>query len=230
MAEDILTTSMNALKKAIEDSITTMVRDTVVLIPKLIAATIIFIIGYGIAVVLSKLVHKILYWIKLDVILKEHKVEDALAGIDICKLLARLVKWYVALIFLREAVAIMALGTISDFINKLLTYFPVFIGASLITIIAAIIGELVKDRIMEIEEFPFQKFFAISSKIVIVFLGVMVALSTMGFDTTIINQTFNTILQGVIYGVALAVGISFGLGGQEDAKEIIKKVRSKLHI
>lgn len=66
-----------------------------------------------------------------------------------------------------------------------------------------------------------------ATKVIVVFLAIIMGLGTMGFDTVIIASSFIAILQGLVYGIALAFGLAFGLGGQDDAKDIIKIVRKK---
>jgi hypothetical protein len=57
----------------------------------------------------------------------------------------------------------------------------------------------------------------------------IVGLSTIGFNTQILKDTFLTILQAFAYGVALAIGIAFGLGGQQEAKGLLEDVRKKIN-
>jgi len=216
---------------AIKNSVEKIILDTVVFLPRLLAAILIFVAGWIIASVLSWIVEKILLYIGMEKFLKRHKLEDSLGKVKLSNVLVKLSKYYVMLIFLQAAVSILNLGTITEFISAVLLYTPVFIGALLVVVAAAVLGELLKEKIREIE--PKSKtlaWLADATKVIVVFLAIIMGLSTMGFDTVIIASSFIAILQGLVYGIALAFALAFGLGGQDDAKDIIKIVRKKTNL
>jgi hypothetical protein len=213
---------------ALHNSIMKIALDAVAFIPKLLIAILLFVAGWILASVFSWIVEKIFLYIGLEKFLKRHRLEDSLGKVKLSKLLVKLSKYYIMLVFLQASVAMLNLGTITDFISSVLLYAPIFIGALLVVVAAALLGELLKEKIIEIE--PNSKtvrWLADAMKAIVVFLGIMVGLTTMGFDTTIITSSFLAILQGIMYGIALAFGLAFGLGGQDDAKDLLKKVRKK---
>lgn len=216
------------LDVALSNSVKKMAIDLVVAIPRFLLAIIIFVVGWALASVVSWIVERVLEYIKLEKFLKSHKLEDSLGKVKFSNVLVKLTKYYIMLIFLQAAVAMLDLGTITQFLSSVLMYTPVFIGALLLVVVSAVLGELVKEKIIEIEEkSKTVRWLASAMKAVIVFLGIMVGLSTMGFDTAIVTTSFVQLLQGIIYGIALAFGLAFGLGGQEDAKDIIRSLRKK---
>ena len=105
-----------------------------------------------------------------------------------------------------------------------------FSGTSSIPV-PLLLGELAKEKIVALEpKSRLTNYVAKITKLAIVLLGLIVGLSTMGFDVSIVTLTFITLVQGLIYGIALALGIAFGLGGQETAKDLLKKGREKFNI
>ena len=216
---------------ALKASVQLIAIDLVTFIPKLLVAILIFVAGWVIASVFSWVVEKVLHYIELEKFLKTHKLEDSLGRVKISNLLVKLSKYYILLIFLQAAIALLNLGTITNFINSVLLYVPVVIGALLLVATAAVLGELLREKIIEIEEkSKTVRWLADVTKAIIVFMGIMVGLTTMGFNTEIVTKSFLEILQGAVYGIALAFGIAFGLGGQDDAKDIVKKVRKQTGI
>ncbi|MFH1750507.1 MAG: hypothetical protein ABH863_02415 [Candidatus Micrarchaeota archaeon] len=198
-------------------------------IPNLIVAAIIFVVGYLIAVVLSNILKKALVAVKFEKVLEEHGVEDALGSIKASPLFVKIFKYYVILIFLQAAVAKLDLGTMTQFINMVLLYAPAFIGAAIILVVAALIGELIKEKIKEVDaKSRHINMIARFSKFVVVFFGLVMGLSAVGFDTSILKDSFVAVLQAIAYGVALAIGIAFGLGGQDEAKSLLTDFRKKV--
>lgn len=206
-----------------------LVTSTTEVLPGLIAAIIVFIIGWILAVIISRVFGGILKAIKLEKFLKEHKVEDALGSVMISDVLVKILKYYIILIFLQAAALLVTLGTVSAFLTAVLVYAPVLIAAVLVVLAAVILGEYVKEVILDLKsKSPMVQLVARVTKWVIVYVGVTMALATAGFDTTLISNIFLIILQAMVYGIALAVGIAFGLGGQKDAQDLVVKSRKML--
>jgi hypothetical protein len=53
----------------------------------------------------------------------------------------------------------------------------------------------------------------------------LLQLDIAGLPVQVLIQTF---VQGIGYGIALAVAIAFGLEGKDQAAEILRELRSKL--
>lgn len=218
-----------ALEVAVTNSIQKIVTDCLNVIPGLIAAIIIFAVGWIIAVALARIVELILKLIRFEELLEQHKVEEAMGKVKVSNVLVKLSKYYVLLIFLQAAVSLLQLGTISKFLSDVLIYAPVLIGAALLVVVGALLGELIKEKIVEIEPKSTKMgLLGKWSKYLIVFIAVLAALEMAQFKVGVIIQTYTIILQGIVFGVALAFAIAFGLGAQEDAKAIVKDLKGKL--
>jgi hypothetical protein len=201
------------------------------LLPGLIAAILVFALGWVVSIIVSRIFAGILKMIKLEGYLKELKVEDALGDVKISDVLAKIVKYYVLLIFVQEAVSLVSLGTITNYLALVLFYVPTLIGAFLIVLAAVLLGEYLKETIVDLnKKSPMVKLGARAAKLVVIYIGVTMGLATAGFNTTLITGIFLTVIQAAAFGLALALGIAFGLGGQEDAKDVIKSGRKNLNL
>jgi hypothetical protein len=200
------------------------------LLPGLIAAVLVFVLGWVVSFIVSRIFAGILRAARLEEFLKRHKVEDALGTVKISDVLTKIVKYYVLLIFVQAAVSFVALGTITGYLAMVLLYVPVLIGAIMIVLVSIIFGEYLKEAVLELSKSPLVKLSARAVKLVVVYVGITMGLATAGFDTTLITGIFVTVLWAGAFGIALALGIAFGLGGQEDAKEIIKSGRKNLKL
>ena len=205
--------------------------DAAALLPGLIAAIIVFVLGWVVAFIVSRIFAGILKAIKLEDFLKQHKVDDALGTVKISDVLVKIVKYYVLLIFFQAAVSLVSLGTISAYLSVVLFYAPVLIGALLVVLIAVIFGEYLKEAVIDLDKKSSTvKFAARAVKLVVIYVGLTMGLATAGFNTSLITGIFLTIIQAAAFGIALALGIAFGLGGQEDAKDVIKSTRKNLKV
>mgnify|MGYP001309567890 CR=1 FL=1 len=227
MALEVPTTA-EALSSALMQGFQDAVASLIAFVPSLIFAVILFLIGWGIAVVAARIVKNFLKFVSLEKFLKERRLSDALGEVTLSNVLEKLTKYYILLVFLQASVAMLSLGTISVFLNGVLAFAPLLIGAALLLVVAAIVGELFKVRIIEMGKAAYLELVGSGVKFVIVFLGLVAALQTVGFDVSIFEQTFLTLLNGLVIGIALAFAIAFGLGGQNEAKDMIKTMRSKL--
>ena len=229
---DLVTTFSGTLIQALNDSAKVIFQNFVMLIPNLVAAVILFLIGWAIAIFLSRVFEELLRFIKLEKFLAQHKVGDALGKLRISTALTKIVKYYLLLIFVQASVfLIQGLGTISNFLNTVVLWASVFVGAALLLVIAAILGELVRQKILAIEGKSKVIIWAANiGKAIVLFFGVVMAITTLGINAQILIDSFITILQGLVWGISLAFAIAFGLGGQEDAKGIIKDSRKHFKV
>ena len=221
---DLLTNALNVAATNIATSAATI-------LPGLIAAIVVFILGWIVAVVISRIFASFLKMVKLEEYLKENKIDDALGSVKISNVLVKILKYYILLWVISQALSLVDLGTMSLFLNSLLLYAPALIGALLLILVAAILGEYVKQVIVELgEKSSMVNFTARATKLLIIYIGATMALTTAGFDTSLISSIFLISLQALVYGVALAVGIAFGLGGQKDASDLVARWRKNLKV
>lgn len=220
-----------ALTSAFNTAIETNAANAVDIFLGLLAAIIILIVGWIVAVIISRLFGSLLKAVRLEDFLKEHKVEDALGSVKISNVLVKILKYYIILIFLQAAVSLIELGTLSDFLDEVLLYAPVLVGAALVALVAVILGEYVKEVIIELSsKSGMVRFAARAMKLLIIYIGVTMALSTAGFKTELLNGIFMVLLGAIAFGMALAIGIAFGLGAQKDAADLVGKWRKHLRV
>src|SRR3989344_4904826 len=116
--------------------------------PRLIGAIIVFVIGWGIALALGKVVSQIIRSLKIDQALKSIGVEEPIerAGIklDVGAFIGGLVKWFFIIVFLAATVEVLGLTQVTDFLkDDVLSYLPHVFVAALILVVAALIADAV---------------------------------------------------------------------------------------
>lgn len=200
-------------------------------IPALIGALIIFIIGWFISVWIGKLVAGILKKIRIDRIFESPKwqqaFEEAGLKVGVSEFLGSLIKWILIIVFLLIAVQILGLHEFALFLEKIVNWLPNLIIAAAIFVVAVIIADYAEKLIKAIVgkmEVGYTKFLGISVKVAIWVLAIIAIFSQLGVAADII-QILTT---GVIALIVITLGLAFGLGGKDLAKEILDNLKRKI--
>lgn len=200
------------------------------LVPSLIGAIIVFIIGLFIAEALGRLVARLLKKIYLDKAVEATGLKSILGKIgfkiETSKALGLLVSWFLYAVVLVAAADILGLRQISDFLNAIVWYIPNVIIALVILIVGLIIGNFVKTLVKETSlaaNIPSAEFLADVARWAILIFTFMAALIQLGVAKELIQILFT----GLVLMFSLAGGIAFGLGGKDKAKDILDKLSKK---
>lgn len=200
------------------------------LIPKLLAAIIIFIIGWAFGVILGSVVAQIIRAIKIDQLLRGVGLETVLvkAGfkLDTGAFIGALVKWFIIIVFLVASVDILGLSQVNDFLISVLVYLPNIFVAAIILILAALIADAVQKVVVgsaKAASVPSAQFMGGVAKWAIWIFAIFAAL-----DKLLISDLFGVLFQAIIYALALAAALAFGLGGRDAAGRYIETLRKDI--
>lgn len=200
-------------------------------LPSLIGALVVFIIGLIVAAVLDRIVERLVYYLKLDALLRKLGLEQVLnranMKLNSGHFLGKLVYWFFFVAFLLAASDILGFFTLSNFLRDVLNYVPNVLVAVLILLAALILANflrgLVRASVMSANLHNAKALGAIAWWVVIIF-GFLTALVQLGVAVSIIN----TLITGLIAMLALAGGLAFGLGGKDYASQMLQAVKDEL--
>ena len=195
---------------------------------KLLLAVIIFLVGWFIGNLLGKFVAQILHSFKVDNALRGAKVDQFLkrAGLnlDTGAFLGDLVEWFVVVVFLIASFEVLGLSQVNTFLQRVvLEYLPQVIVATLIILVAAVIAEAMQKVVSGAASAGGMKsanFAGTVARWSIWIFGILTALFQLGVAAPFIQTLFT----GVVVAISIALGLSFGLGGQEAASRFIARV------
>lgn len=200
-------------------------------VPNLLAAIIIFVLGWVAASVIEKLVCQLFKVLKIDSALKSAGVEDALqrGGIrlDSGIFFGALVKWFIVVVFLMASLDVVGLTQVNDFLRQVVQYLPQVIVAALILLVAAIVANVAGKVVTSSAKtagISSAGFLGGISRWAIWVFAIMTALVQLG----IAGQLMLTLLQGLVYMLAIAGGLAFGLGGKDTAARYIERLREEI--
>lgn len=197
------------------------------LIPGLIAALALAIVGWFISSLLGKGIEKIFVKLNVDKKMEKSGLTDKLGHLEISHITGEFVKWYLFIIFLADAFQLINLGTLSLMITSFLSWLPNMLLGLVLMVLGLLFADFVAVK-MEKTKIKSIRIIADILKIVIVFFVAIIALKQMGLYVTIAETTFLVLISGVSLALALAIGIGFGLALKDEAKDVIRGLKKKL--
>ncbi len=220
------------LVDAVRNSLTNLWAQVLGFLPALIGALVIFIIGLIVASILDRIVERIIYYLKIDTLLKRLGVDAyfqrANLKLNVGVFIGRLVYWFMIIAFLLAASDMLGFSAFSGFLHDVLGYIPsVLIGVLILlaTLVAAnFLKRLVLVSVSGAHLNHAKGLGALTWWIVFIF-GFMTALVQIGVAVGIIN----TLITGFIAMLALAGGLSFGLGGRDRAGKFLDHLSEELN-
>lgn len=202
------------------------------LLPNLIGAIVVLIIGLIVASGLERLVERIVYYLKVDHLLRQVGLESFLqrgsVKLNAGHFLGQLVYWFFLLVFILTASDILGFNALSAFIQNVLNYIPNVIVAALILLVAFVganfVRGLIRASVMGARLHAARTLGMIAWWGVVVF-GFLAALFQLGVAEPLIQ----TLIAGLVAMLALAGGLAFGLGGKEHADAWLAKIKEEMN-
>lgn len=198
-------------------------------LPQLIIALFILVVGWIIGWLVERISISIFRALPFfDEVLRSIGVEEVTKRvgmrINLGKFFGVILKVFIIFVFLVAAIDVLGLRAVNDFLtSEVLNYLPQVVSAAFVVIFGLMVANFVSNlvagasRAVKVEG-------GIATKITkwsIVVLSVIVAIGELG----IANEIMQAMVVGIIASISLALGLSFGLGGQQAAADFINRVR-----
>jgi hypothetical protein len=188
-------------------------------VPNLLGGLVILIVGYFVAKVLGKLVGKLLGRVGFDQWMDRAGVSGVMqrsgTGLTASAMLGQVVFWFVFLISFTMFASALGVPEISAFMSDMLGYIPRIFAAIVIICLAALFANFLAAIIRGATG---NETLAKVGKYAVLVYAAFAALTQLGIA---VQLTGNTLLI-VLGGVALALGLAFGLGGRELAGQALR--------
>ena len=200
-------------------------------LPKVFGAMIVLLLGWIIAVALGKLMTNIVSKLGLDRAVEKLSFQKKIAETGMQLLpsifIGGLVKWFLALVFLMASTSILELTQVTIFLNSIVVYLPnVFVAVIILTFVF-LLGNFTYHIVKSATRAAgvvSAALLATISKWAIIIFGIFAALIQLGVASSLVSIVFT----GVVAMLSLAGGLAFGLGGKDEAKLILRKLRKEL--
>lgn len=197
-------------------------------VPGLLLAIILFIIGWVVGSIVGKAIAQVITAIKVDKLFESAGAEELFARmgikLNVGKFFGVIVKWFIIIVFLMASLQIVGLTQVNDFLRSaVLFYLPKVVIAAIVLIIATIIADAMHKVVLasaKAASISSANMLASITKYAIWGFALIIAFSELGIATAFMQILFT----GLIAALALALGLSFGLGGKEAAARAIENI------
>ncbi|MDO8628312.1 MAG: hypothetical protein Q7R56_01000 [Nanoarchaeota archaeon] len=198
------------------------------IVPSLIAAIVVLIVGAFVGVILGHAVKVLLEKLKFDEYVRKAKLTKAVGHVHIPNIVGEVVKWYIFVLFLAPAVQIAQLGALSEVLMRFAFWLPSLM-AGVIIFLVGLAG--IHYLYATINEHTSLKGVKSANKILSWILGIILAILSLrqiGVEVAFLENTFLIIVGAMALGIALALGIGLGLGLKKEGEEFVRGVRKHL--
>ncbi len=200
-------------------------------LPTLIAALIVFVVGWFISVWVGRLIAEILKRIKLDKIFEKNKWQEALEKADLkmrmSEFIGAIIKWMLVIVFLLATVQILGLSAFAGFLTRIVSWLPNLIVATAIFIVAVVIADFAEKVVKAVVGrmgVGYSKLVGAVVKWAVWIFAVLAILLQIG----IASQIVQVLVQGFVALLVISSGLAFGLGGKDVAREILESLKNKI--
>jgi len=196
--------------------------------PNIIGAVIIALIGAVVGMILGYVVTRILQAVRVQSLADQSRFTDVLRRAklrtDIAEIAGTFVKWVVFLAFLIPAAAVLKVEGAQDFFEGMLLYVPKVLGVAIFVIFGSLLADvLAKLARVSVDSMGLTIGRVIDS-LVRWSLYFFIALTAI-FALGVAREFIVIIFTGLIAAMAIAFGLSFGLGAQTHMNDLVKKIR-----
>ena len=206
------------------DSLNQILTQILTFIPHFVNGLIILIIGYAISALIRWVVRFVLQRVRLQDLADRAGITNAMRGLGIRaqlpEMIAQIIFFFLILSFATSAVRLMGLTTVADLLASVLFFIPKAISAALLILFGSMLARFLGNTIAAVADSVNITYSTALGKIIeyaILAFVVVLAISTLGIDTTILT----TSLTIIIAAAGLAIALTFGLGSREAAKNVI---------
>jgi small-conductance mechanosensitive channel len=201
-------------------------------VPGLLGAIILFIIGWMVGSIIGKAIGQLFAALKIDKLFESAGASEFMnrAGLklNVSGFFGSITKWFIIVVFLMASLQIIGLTQVNDFLREaVLYYLPKVVIASLVLVIATVLADAMQKLVRasaQAAEIRSAKMLGSITLYSIWIFALIIALSELGIATAFMQILFT----GFIAALAIALGLSFGLGGKDAAARAVEKLADDL--
>ncbi len=224
--------AFESLKMALVDAFGSLLFGVVNFIPKLIVAILVVILGWVVGAAISKLISQIFRALKIDTALEaagaKQLVHKAGFNLNSGLFVGELVKYFVVVVSVMATLSILGLSDVNMFLQGIvLGYLPQVIVAVLILVVAIVLSEVMRKVVVATAKAAGVHKAGLLGSITKWSIWIFALLAAL-FQLNIAATFIQTLFTGVVVAFSVALGLAFGLGAKDTAKEIIEDIRAEI--
>lgn len=216
--------------QVLEYSFQTIWVEFVSILPQVVVAALVLIVGWMLGGALRSVIVSVFKRLKVDSALDAAGVDDlakkAGYALNSGAFVGALVKWFVIIVFFVAALDILNLDQATAFLTQIvLGYLPLVIVSVVILFGGLILGSVVEKFVIaggKATSFASSQLLGKFANYSIVVFTILAVLNQLQIAPELVQLLF----AGLIFGLSLAFGLAFGLGGREAAAHYLHKATS----
>lgn len=200
-------------------------------LPNVLGAIVVFCVGVLFAVIVQRVVVRVIALLHIDEVAQRLELTRMFAQIgvrlNIGMLFGWIVKWFLIIVSLIAATDILGWGEVTGYLKQVVLFIPNVIIAVIILLAGILLGNMVQRIVrtaVEAAGITSATMLAGLAKWAIVVFSFMAAFVQL----QIAEDLIRTLFTGLVYMLALAGGLAFGLGGRDHASRILDKLKEEI--
>lgn len=203
------------LTEILRNTFQTLIDQFIDFVPRIIGATIILMIGVGVAKLAAFVVQRVLGRVGFD------KIGDRLNQISVIKqlkteiklseIIAKVLYYFILLVFIMAATETLGVAAITEMVSSLVNFIPKLLAAAIMLQVGVLLADTLRGAVISIcQSFNIAAGRLLSMIVFVFFLIVTIisALGQAGINTELLESSFNLIIGGVIFAFAIGYGIA----------------------
>jgi hypothetical protein len=196
--------------------------------PRLVGALLVLLVGWFLGAAAFRVVARVADRIQLDRAVLTTPLGKMLGGTEkaVSRAFGSLAKWFVYALAILAAANVLAVQLLSEWIATAVSYLPSLVAGLLVIVVGFVLADFVADAVRSTRaatEARITGAFAQGTRLFLYFVVIVIGLSTMGIDTTILNTFAQALAWGVAAAVAIGVGGALAFGGRDFVAENIDR-------
>jgi small-conductance mechanosensitive channel len=218
---------------SLSDALMQMLYSIIAYLPNIIAAIIILLIGWVVGRLLGKYISRFLDKIGVDDALLKTSVGKAIeqTGTSVVDFFNIIVRWFVYLIAILAAANVLQLDILTNLLHAIVIYLPNILVFLIILIAGFILVDYFADFLSgwgRAQKVAFMDPIVMALRIFLYFIIVMLALTQLLIDLTIIYIFLTPIAWGVGIGIGAGIAVFLAYGLKDRAPEIMDNILGKI--
>ncbi|NLI58004.1 MAG: mechanosensitive ion channel [Clostridium sp.] len=208
---------------AISQPATVVLDQIFTIIPQVIVAIILIVIGTYVAKITGKLLSNLLSSVGADAVTKKivSTENSKMKDFSLSKVIGEVVKYIIILLFTVQALNVIKLDVLQSVGEAIIAYLPFVISAIIIMGVALFFAAWIESFMRK--KHPNAGLTTVIVKYAIIIIAVFMTLIQLDIATSIVNAAFIIVLGAI----AIAFAIAFGIGGREFAAKTMEKLNQQ---
>ena len=225
MLEEINGSMLQEIIDALAQSWQNFATAFVLFVPRMVAAAIIFAGGFVFALIVRRVIHRVLVWLRFDQLSLRTGASELLRMAEMPKaeiLIAKTAFWIVWIGFIVSAIDTLQFAPFQGLVQEFFRFVPRFLVALMVLMLGFLIGNFLwRATLLAAVNagLPGARLMSAALRVMVIAIGVVMALEQLGLATNVVLTAFAITFGALMLGTAIA----FGLGGRDAARDLIER-------